>query len=163
MSSNKLKTWLINMEGNKDDALKCRRLAEKCLREGNKEKALKLLEKSLRLYPTKQVEGWWKSCCVHEWKRSLSETVGCRNRQKFFVLVFVHFSTLMFVLNYIVTSAGALKPHMTHLLWIRRTFVSSLKSRTDRPDDSWILQCIDTLSVWIYPCLDKLISLVAYA
>lgn len=46
------------MEGNKDDALKCRRLAEKCLNEGNKEKALKLLEKSLRLYPTKEVEGW---------------------------------------------------------------------------------------------------------
>ncbi|CAH3028281.1 unnamed protein product [Porites evermanni] len=44
------------MEGNKDDALKCRRLAEKCLNEGNKEKALKLLEKSLRLYPTKEVE-----------------------------------------------------------------------------------------------------------
>ena len=45
------------MEGNKDDALECRRLAAKCIKEGNKEKALKFLEKSLRLYPTKGVKG----------------------------------------------------------------------------------------------------------
>jgi len=44
------------MEGNKDEAERCRRLGEKCLKEGNKEKALKFLEKSLRLYPSKEVE-----------------------------------------------------------------------------------------------------------
>lgn len=45
------------MDGNKDEAQKCRQLAEKYLREGNKEKALKFLEKSLKLYPSKEVEG----------------------------------------------------------------------------------------------------------
>lgn len=44
------------MDGNKDEALKCRELAEKYLREGKKEKALKFLEKSQKLYPSKEVE-----------------------------------------------------------------------------------------------------------
>lgn len=45
------------MDGNKDEAAKCRLLAEKFLKEGNKEKAVKFLEKSQRLYPSKEVEG----------------------------------------------------------------------------------------------------------
>ena len=49
------------MDGNKDDAMKCRRLAEKYLQEGNTEKARKFLEKSHRLYPSKEVEGWYRS------------------------------------------------------------------------------------------------------
>ncbi|XP_078382889.1 dnaJ homolog subfamily B member 14-like [Oculina patagonica] len=44
------------MDGNKDEATKCRLLAEKYLREGNKERALKFLEKSQKLYPTKKAE-----------------------------------------------------------------------------------------------------------
>ena len=44
------------MDGNKDEAAKCRQLAEKYLKEGNKERALKFLEKSQRLYPSKEVE-----------------------------------------------------------------------------------------------------------
>jgi len=45
------------MEGNKDEAEKCRLLAEKFLKEGDKEKAVKFLKKADRLYPTKQVKG----------------------------------------------------------------------------------------------------------
>jgi len=45
------------MEGNKDEALKCRRLAEKYLGQGDEEKAIKFLKKADRLYPTKQVKG----------------------------------------------------------------------------------------------------------
>ena len=45
------------MEGNKDEAARCRQLGEKCLQEGNKGKALKFLEKSQKLYPSKEVEG----------------------------------------------------------------------------------------------------------
>lgn len=45
------------MDGNKDEAIKCRELAEKYIREGNKEKALKFLAKSNKLYPSKEVEG----------------------------------------------------------------------------------------------------------
>lgn len=45
------------MEGNKDEAEKCRRLAEKFLQEGEKEKAIKFLKKADRLYPTKGVKG----------------------------------------------------------------------------------------------------------
>lgn len=44
------------MDGNKDEAIKCRELAEKYIREGNKEKALKFLAKSNKLYPSKEVE-----------------------------------------------------------------------------------------------------------
>ncbi|EDO37146.1 predicted protein [Nematostella vectensis] len=44
------------MEGNKDEALKCRHLAEKYLREGQTDKAIKFLKKSERLFPTKHVQ-----------------------------------------------------------------------------------------------------------
>ena len=60
------KSWQANMDGNKDEALKCRELAEKYLREGKKEKALKFLEKSQKLYPSKEVEGKWKYCVVYK-------------------------------------------------------------------------------------------------
>lgn len=45
------------MDGNKDEALKCRRLAENYLKEGNKERAFKFLHKAQKLYPSKEVEG----------------------------------------------------------------------------------------------------------
>ncbi|PFX26668.1 DnaJ-like subfamily B member 12 [Stylophora pistillata] len=44
------------MDGNKDEALKCHRLAEKYLKEGNKERAFKFLHKAQKLYPSKEVE-----------------------------------------------------------------------------------------------------------
>jgi len=45
------------MDGNKDEAAKCRQLADRFLKEGNKDRALKFLEKSQKLYPSKEVEG----------------------------------------------------------------------------------------------------------
>lgn len=45
------------MDGNKDEAEKCIEFAEKYMREGNREKAIKLLEKSERLYPTQKAKG----------------------------------------------------------------------------------------------------------
>ena len=54
------------MDGNKDEATKCRQLAEKYLKEGNKDRALKFLEKSQKLYPSKDVEGRWKSRVIFE-------------------------------------------------------------------------------------------------
>lgn len=45
------------MEGNKDDAAKCLKLAEKFIASGNRDKALKFLAKSIKLYPTKKAEG----------------------------------------------------------------------------------------------------------
>jgi len=44
------------MEGNKDEALKCCHLAEKLLNTGHREKAVKFLNKSIRLFPTKRAE-----------------------------------------------------------------------------------------------------------
>ena len=41
------------MEGNRDDAEKCLEIAKKYLRSGQRDKAKKLLEKSLRLFPLK--------------------------------------------------------------------------------------------------------------
>jgi DnaJ family protein B protein 12 len=45
------------MDGNKDEALKCRHLAEKYLNQGDNDKAIKFLKKAEKLYPTKQVQG----------------------------------------------------------------------------------------------------------
>lgn len=42
------------MEGNKDEALKCIHLAEKFLHSGHKEKAIKFLNKSIKLYSTEK-------------------------------------------------------------------------------------------------------------
>ena len=45
------------MEGNKDEATKCCLLAEKFIRAGHNEKAVKFLNKSIRLFPTEKAEG----------------------------------------------------------------------------------------------------------
>lgn len=45
------------MEGNKDEAMRCCHLAEKLIRSGHNEKALKFLSKSLKLFPTEKAEG----------------------------------------------------------------------------------------------------------
>lgn len=45
------------MDGNKDDAEKCVRIAERCIRAGDKEKALKFLNKAERLYPSDRAKG----------------------------------------------------------------------------------------------------------
>ena len=45
------------MEGNKDEAMKCCHLAEKFIRAGYHEKALKFLNKSKKLFPTEKAEG----------------------------------------------------------------------------------------------------------
>ena len=50
------------MESNRDEAEKCLEIAKKHLRSGNRDKAKKFLEKSLRLYPLKDASG--KSCTV---------------------------------------------------------------------------------------------------
>ncbi|XP_039273142.1 dnaJ homolog subfamily B member 12-like [Styela clava] len=42
------------MDGNKDDALKCIRIATNALRNGNEGKAIKFLKKSIQLFPTKE-------------------------------------------------------------------------------------------------------------
>jgi len=44
------------MEGNKDEALKCLNLAEKLLHSGHREKGIKFLKKSIKLYSTKKAE-----------------------------------------------------------------------------------------------------------
>lgn len=45
------------MEVNKDEAERCVELAKKYIREKNKEKAEKFLQKAERLYPTKDAKG----------------------------------------------------------------------------------------------------------
>ena len=49
--------YTFKMEGNRDDSEKCLRVAEKYLRAGDKEKALKFLNKAERLYPSKRAKG----------------------------------------------------------------------------------------------------------
>ena len=46
-----------NMEGNKDEAEKCLSFAKKFALNGNIEKAIKFLNKSIKLYPTEKAEG----------------------------------------------------------------------------------------------------------
>jgi len=45
------------MEGNKDESSRCIKLAEKCLRLGDTEQALKYLNKAERLYPSTRARG----------------------------------------------------------------------------------------------------------
>ena len=45
------------MDGNKDESERCIHLAEKYLRGGDKEKALKFLNKAERLYPSSKAKG----------------------------------------------------------------------------------------------------------
>ncbi|XP_052762567.1 dnaJ homolog subfamily B member 12-like isoform X2 [Mya arenaria] len=44
------------MEGNKDDSVKCIRIAEGCIASGDHEKAIKFLNKAERLYPTQKAK-----------------------------------------------------------------------------------------------------------
>ncbi|KAL5019247.1 hypothetical protein ScPMuIL_004969 [Solemya velum] len=44
------------MEGNKDESEKCIRIAQRCMSDGDKEKALKFLEKAERLYPSQKAK-----------------------------------------------------------------------------------------------------------
>jgi len=48
------------MEGNKDESNRCIKLAEKCLRLGDTEQALKYLNKAERLYPSTRARGEWQ-------------------------------------------------------------------------------------------------------
>lgn len=45
------------MEGNKDEALHCISLAEKCVKEKNREKAERFLLKAEKLFPTQKAKG----------------------------------------------------------------------------------------------------------
>lgn len=45
------------MEGNRDEAEKCINIATKALEAGDKEKALKFLNKAEKLYPTDRAKG----------------------------------------------------------------------------------------------------------
>ena len=45
------------MESNRDEAIRCLRLAEKYLSLGDKEKAEKFGQKATKLYPLKEAEG----------------------------------------------------------------------------------------------------------
>lgn len=45
------------MEGNRDEAEKCINIALKCLEAGDKEKAVKFLNKAEKLYPTEKAKG----------------------------------------------------------------------------------------------------------
>lgn len=45
------------MEGNRDEAEKCIKIATKALEAGDKDKALKFLNKAEKLYPTDRAKG----------------------------------------------------------------------------------------------------------
>lgn len=45
------------MEGNRDEAEKCIKIATKAVEGGDKEKALKFLNKAEKLYPTDRAKG----------------------------------------------------------------------------------------------------------
>ena len=45
------------MESNRDEAEKCLEIAKKYLRSGDRDKAKKFLEKSIRLFPLKEAGG----------------------------------------------------------------------------------------------------------
>ncbi len=55
------------MDGNKDDSEKCLRLAEKYIRLGDKEKAIKFLNKAERLYPSRRAKGKDPSMIMMRW------------------------------------------------------------------------------------------------
>lgn len=45
------------MEGNKDEADKCIEIAERAIKERNREKAERFIHKAERLYPTQKAKG----------------------------------------------------------------------------------------------------------
>ncbi len=53
------------MEGNRDDSEKCISIALKSLKAGDKEKAIRFLNKAQRLFPSKKAEGELQLSC-HE-------------------------------------------------------------------------------------------------
>lgn len=54
------------MEGNRDEAEKCIHIATKALQAGDKEKALKFLNKAEKLYPTSRAKGEGASAWTSE-------------------------------------------------------------------------------------------------
>ena len=45
------------MEGNRDESIKCVKIAQQSLAVGDKEKAIKFLKKAQRLYPSQRAKG----------------------------------------------------------------------------------------------------------
>lgn len=56
----------LKMEGNRDEAEKCIHIATKALQAGDKEKALKFLNKAEKLYPTSRAKGEGASAWTSE-------------------------------------------------------------------------------------------------
>lgn len=85
---------MVGMEGslaNKDEAEKCRDMAKTFLQRGDREKAVRFFEKSLRLYPLPGVEsmrdnakvGWlMRFCCDFLFACMLSCLQGLRARKR---------------------------------------------------------------------------------
>ena len=48
---------LIKMDGNKDESERCIKIAQKYYSDGDKERAIKFLNKAERLYPTEKAKG----------------------------------------------------------------------------------------------------------
>ncbi|XP_031572570.1 dnaJ homolog subfamily B member 14-like isoform X2 [Actinia tenebrosa] len=73
------------MEGNKDEALKCRHLAEKYLQQGDTDKAIKFLKKAEKLYPSKKVQDLLNSLLKKESSEETEESEkidGVRHRKQ---------------------------------------------------------------------------------
>lgn len=47
------------MDSNKDESEKCLRIAEKYIRAGDRDKAIKFLNKAQKLYPSERARGVW--------------------------------------------------------------------------------------------------------
>ena len=45
------------MEGNRDESIKCIKIAQKCIAAGDREKAIKFLNKAQRLFPSQRAKG----------------------------------------------------------------------------------------------------------
>lgn len=68
-----LTSAILSMEMNKDEAERCLELGRKFLRDGSYAKAIKFLDKSLKLYPLPGVEAL-KARAESEWERSTGST-----------------------------------------------------------------------------------------
>ena len=56
----------FKMEGNRDDSEKCIRLALNHIKSGNKEKAIKFLNKANKLYPSKTATSSYNNKLISE-------------------------------------------------------------------------------------------------
>lgn len=69
------------MEGNRDEAEKCINIATKALEAGDKEKALRFLNKAEKLYPTDKAKGEaicrWFTCLVEFSLSGLTKLAKC--------------------------------------------------------------------------------------